>query len=313
MAAPAAFAGQFGYVSEVTPGTAVAVSKFLPVLSSGLKQDIDRVPFKGHRAGRLTQWGWKAGRKKVGGAVKLQLPNKDVAALLKHCFGAVTTTGAGPYTHTCTPGELAGKSMTMQVGRPDVSGTVQPFTYAGCKVAGWELACEVGGAVELSLDVVAMTEVTGIALATASYTSGIAPFVFTEAALTIAGSAVAITKFSLKGDNGLDGERFKLGSATAKEPLPAKMRPYTGEVSADFESLTAYNRFVNGTEAALVVTLTSGADTLTITTNVEFDGKTPELPDEGLLEQPLPFTCTSSTSDAAAITAVLVNGDSSAA
>lgn len=315
MSAPAGFAGQFGFKTEVTAGSAVTVDQFLPFNSEGLKQDIDRIDSKGIRAGRRTLAAWAAGVKTIGGDVEMELPNRNFATWLKHMFGSVVTSGAGPYTHTATPGDLTGKSLTVQVGKPDVSGTVQPFTYAGAKVASWEIGASVNEYAMLTLTLSAWTEVTATALATASYSSTLSPFTFVGGALTIAGSGVSTVRdFSISGDNKLATDRHRIGSATVKEQLEEGVREYAGTISADFESLTAYNRFVNGTEAALVLAFTSGSDTLTITTNARFDGETPSVGSaDELLEQPLPFVCVSSTSDAAAVTCVLVNTETTAA
>jgi hypothetical protein len=312
MAAPAGLSGQFGIKTESVVGTAVTVDQFIPITSEGLAQDIPRIDSQGIMAGRYTISSWGTGATSVGGPVALELNNKKLATLLNHCFGAVATTGAGPYTHTLTPGTLLGKSFTAQAGRPDLAGTVQPFTYAGCKVNTWEVSAQDGQFATLSLDIVAMSEVTATSLATASYVSGFAPFTFVQGSITQAGSAAsAIKSFSLKGDNALE-RRPRAGSASSKEPLPNNRRSYTGQLTADFESLTAYNRFVNGTETALVLAFSNGTDTLTFTANVRYDGATPTLAGLGMLEQSLPFTCISGTSDAAALTAVLVNSDTTA-
>lgn len=313
MASPSGISAQLGYVSESVYGTGVTVTKFLPFVSEKLAQQIERIESKGLRAGRKTLAKWKPGSKKVGGSIKLELPTRDIATLLNHCFGGVATTGTGPYTHTLTPGDLTGKSFTTQIGRPDITGTVQPFTYTGCKVKSWELSAGVDELVMLDLDVVAQAESTATALAAASYNTNLDVFSFVGATLTLAGSEISVSKFSLKGDNGLLAERFRSNGSTTKEPLEADFRAYTGTLEADFESLTAYNRFVNGTEASLVIALANGADTLTITMNVRFDGETPDVEGPTLVGQSLPFVALSSTSDAAAITAVLVNQDSSAA
>lgn len=314
MAAPHGIAGQVGVKTEVTPGTAVTVDKFLPFLSEGLKQDIARLDSQAIRAGRRTTHTWRPGGKTIQGPLNLELPNVDIAMLLKHVFGAVATTGTGPYTHTYTPGDLTGKSFTTQVGRPDNAGTVQPFTYAGCKVASAELACSAGELASFTVDLSAMSETTATALASASYTAGYAPFSFIDGALTIAGSAVGtVQSATLSISNNLAVDRHRLNSATVKEQLQNGLAEFTGTIVTDFESLTAYNRFVNGTEAAMVLSFTNGADSLTITMNVRFDGETPEVGGVEMLNQSLPFKCLSSTSDAAAITAVLVNTDASAA
>lgn len=304
--------GQIGWKSESTVGTAVTVDTFLPIRSENIKQNIeylDTQTISARKVLRLT----KQGRKSIEGSVTTELPNTDIATFLKHAFGAVSTTGAGPYEHTFTPSDTQGSSLTIQVGRPATTGTVHPFTYAGCKVSQWEISAAVGEIAMLDFSVVGMSETTGDALASASYDSSWEPFVFTEASLTIDGSAVGTVRdLTLSGNNAIE-LRHRLGSATSKEPLEIGLRTYEGSVTTDFDDLTHYNLFVNGTETALVATFDNGTETLVITTNVQFVGETPELAGFDLLGQNLPFRCISSTSDADAITAVLTNSESSAA
>lgn len=306
--------GQLGYKSETTNGTAVTVDAFLPVNSVGVNKQITRLPSAGIRAGRRAQHTWAAGAQTIGGTVAMELWNVDVAAIFKHMFGAVSTTGSGPYTHTFTPGDLNNDSMTVQAGKPGTGGTVHPFTWAGCKVASWEISSDVDAIAMLSLELSAQTETTATALATASYDSALAPFTFIHGSLTVAGSAVAtVRSVSLSGNNNLATDRHRFGSATVLEQLENGGREYGGQFEADFEDLTHYNRYVDGDEFALVLAFDNGTDSLTITMNVRYDGSSPELAGPELLSITLPFTCVSATSDAAAITAVLVNTDASAA
>src|SRR5687767_10142312 len=105
MAAPSGIAGQIGFKSETTWGTAVTVDKFHPgLLNESIKQDIARIESQGIRAGRRVSHTWKAGAKTVGGDIAIELFNVPMATLLSHMFGTVNTTGSGPYTHTATPG-----------------------------------------------------------------------------------------------------------------------------------------------------------------------------------------------------------------
>lgn len=304
--------GQIGWKTEVTPGTAVVVDTFLPIRSESIKQNInylDTQTISARKVLRLT----KQGAKSIEGSFSTELPNTDIATLLKHMFGTVATAGLGPYTHTYTPGDLTGDSLTIQVGRPASNGTVHPFTYAGCKISGWSIGASVGEIATLDCDVVGMSETTGTALAAASYDSSWEPFVFTEASLTVAGSAVAtVREASLEAGNAVEA-RHRLGSALSLQPLEIGLREYSGQVVTDFDSLTHYNLFVNGTESTLVLRFNNGTQTLEITMNVQFTGETPELSGFDLLAQTLPYRCISSTSDAAAITAVLTNSEASAA
>ena len=303
---------QIGWKSESTPGTAVVVDTFQPFVSENIKQNIeylDTATISARKVLRLT----KQGSKMVEGGFSMELPNQDVAVLMKHMFGGVSTTGAGPYVHTYTPDALEGDALTVQVGRPASTGTVHPFTYAGCKISEWTIAASVGQIATLDCSVVGMTETTGTALASASYASDWEPFVFTEASLSITGSSVATVRdVTLSGNNAIE-RRVRLGSATSVQPLEIGLRSYTGTITTDFDDLTHYGLFTAGTETALVLTFDNGTDDLEITCNIQFTGETPEVGGFDLLGQSLPFRCISSTSDAAAITAVLTNGEASAA
>lgn len=315
MATPSGLAAQIGFKSESTVGTAVTVDQFhAGFVSEAIKQEIARIESAGLRAGRRTTHAWKPGAKTVGGSLTLELWDEPLATLLTHMFGTVNTTGAAaPYTHTATPGTLTGNSLTLQVGRPDIGGTVRAFTYAGVKIPSWTLSGSVGEIPQLQLDISAYSEVTDVELASASYPTA-APFVFTEGSLSIGGSAVAvIQEMSLEANNGLAVDRHRFNAATIREQLENGIREYTGSLTADFEDLTAYNRFVNGDEVAQVMKFDNGTDSLTITTNTRYDGETPEVSGPEQLTQPLPFKAISGTSDADAITAVLVNAEDSAA
>jgi hypothetical protein len=297
---------QIGFKSETTPGTLVVVDQFPPFKSEGLAQVINYLDTETISA-RHTLSVTKQGTKEVGGPVSFELANVDLATLLTHMMGTVVTTGAGPYEHVATPGSLVGKSMSWQVGRPSSDGTVNPFDYAGCKVGSWTISADVGSIATMDLDLVGMTEATDGSLATASYDTAWEPFVFTEASLTLAGSAIGtVRSLSVTGDNAIE-RRVRLGSGTSKEPLQIGRRPYTGTVSMDFDGLTEYAKYVAGTQVALVALFDNGTDTLTITANVQYTGDTPTVGGQELLEQTLPFRCLSATSDATAITLTLSN------
>lgn len=305
--------GQIGWKTEVTPGTAVVVDTFQPFVSENIKHNIaylDTQTKSARRTLRLT----KQGSKGVNGGITMELPNTDIATFLKHAFGKVATTGLAPtFTHTYTPGSLDGLAATIQVGRPDASGVIQPFTYAGCKIGSWSISADVDAIAQLQATIVGMTETTATALAVAAYDTAWEPFVFTEASLTIAGSPIATVRSgSLECDNAVQ-PRIRWGSPTSLEPTQNGLSAFTGTVTADFNGLTQYNLFVNGTESAMVWTFNNGTDSLEITMNVIFTGETPEVADFDLLAQNLPFRCFSQTSDAAAITGKLINSEASAA
>lgn len=308
MAGPSGAEGQVGFVSEVTPGTAVTVDKFVPIKSESIQNSItylDTETISARKVLRLT----KPGINSVAGDITTELANTTIATLLRHAFGGHAVTGTDPYTHTYTPDDLTGEAMTVQVGRPSSTGTIHPFTYAGCKVQSWEMSADVDAIAEFVLSLIGMSETTGTALATASYDSDWSPFTFVEGAVTITGSPVATVKsFNLSGTNAVE-HRHRIGSADSLEPLEAGLREYTGEITSDFDALTHYSLYTAGTETAVILKFDNGTQTLTVTMNVQFTGETPTIEGFDMLEQALPFRAISSTSDAAAITAELVNSE----
>ncbi|MGK3946779.1 hypothetical protein ABK046_51500, partial [Streptomyces caeruleatus] len=71
----------------------------------------------------------------MAGQITHELSPANIGMLLVQAMGAVSTSGAGPYTHVITPGPLvATRSLTVQVGTPDFGGTVRPFNFTGCQV-----------------------------------------------------------------------------------------------------------------------------------------------------------------------------------
>ena len=313
MALKSGLAAQYGIKTEVTWGTAVTPDRFYPLASYAGGEQIARLESSGIASGQraLRSAQWTAGNVDIEFDVGMELYQQGTGLLFRHMFGAVSTSGSGPYTHTFTPGDLTDDYFTAQVGIPDVAGTVQPFTYAGCVIPSWELKATAGELVTLGLTTRAKSLATGTALASASYGSGSGtPFTFVHASVAIGGSAANVKSITLKGDNGYDVDRRFIGSSAIAQPLEAALRSYTAELDMEFESLTQMNLFRNGTENALVLTIDAGsAAKCVITTNVRYDGSTPELNGRGITQLKVPVKCVGASTDAGAITAVLANSD----
>lgn len=307
--------GQLMIVDEITYGTYEAPTRGFEFTGEGpVAYEREVIESMGIRAGRRLQSRFAQGVQRIAGDLTMELAPQGFGLWLKHIFGGVVTSGSGPYVHTFTPGTLTGKSLTVQLGRPDVGATVRPFSYLGCKVTEAELSAQVNEYAMLDVSLYGAHEDTGQSLAVASYPATLTPFVFTQGVLSVAGSNVDVRNFTLHFDNALLIDRHFIRSTTPerpKEPLEGGFRQVTGSFEADFESLTAYNRYINATQAALVLTFTAAPHSLVITMNTRFDGSTPGINSlEEIVAQTMEFKALSTTSDAAAITAVLTNGDS---
>jgi hypothetical protein len=305
---------QFGFGVESTVGTRVAPTRFLPILSETLSHGIDTLESQSYRSGRKTKTVRRQGAQRVLGDVDMELSPQGLGLWLKQAFGNNVDSGANPYAHTLTPAGLVGKAVSIQVGRVDQGGTMRPFDYIGCKITKWTIDAEINKLATLKCSIWGMDEDTGQSLASATYPTGLAPFSFIDGSLTIGGTAVPVKSVQLTGDNGLMVDRQRIQSTNpgvAREAIETAIRNYGGQLTADFVDLTAYNRFVNQTQATLVTTFDNGAAAkLVITQTVEFDGTTPNASGMGNeIDQPLPFTAINATSDANVITAVLTNAD----
>ena len=308
-------AGQVGWKSEVTWGTPVVVDTFVPVTAWNVVRDPGWLRPAGIRGGRRTRPPGQTGAITVSGTMELELPNRSIASLLKHMFGTVNTTGAGPtYTHTYSPGPQVGKSLTVQGGVEAANGTVYPFTAAGTKLGSWELGAAVGEFAMLRADWTARNVENATALATASYSSTLEPFTFVEAAVTVNGApVVSANNATLTFNKGLRDDRHVLGSNYIREQLEEEHWEITSSIDADFDDLTLYTLSTGETQVASTFVFNNGADSLTLTMSGQVTGEPPSLTKIGLESQTITLDHSSPTSDAATITAVLVNTEPSAA
>lgn len=304
-------ATQVTHGDETTYGTvAGTLTRAFEVRSEGIEDAIERIESESLRAGKRLQSWWTPNRKGAAGDVEYELTDKNYGVRFKHWLGGtpVTTTPAGGTTskqHVVVLGNLNGKSFSTQIGRPDVTGTINPFTGLGGKVASWQIAVEVDGLVLLTETLDFQNQITpstptagggpGPALAAATYPSSPTPLDFIGAKLLIGGVATDVSSLTLTGDNHLKTDRYFIRqSALKKEPLEeTEARELGVELAGEFEGLTAYNRFVNGTEATLSAVfrgpLIEGTIYAGLTVDyarVRWDGGTPTAGGADVLDQP---------------------------
>ena len=302
MAIKTGIAGQLMVKAESAYGTPVVVDRTYEFVSEGIDVDVARVDGMMIGGGRfLRNDRTKTYIRGARGPVDFIVLNKNFGLLFEHAIGQNTVTGASANkTHTIIPdaNALQGKSLTLQVGRPDVAGTVQPFTFEGGKITEWELKCAVDGPLHFVPTFDFENVVTATALASPSYVATQEMFIFTEGALTIGGSSVFVKDASIKGNNGLNTDRRGLTN-TKREPLAQGIVDYlTGTLACEFENLTAYAALVAGTQAQLVLTFTmatvipttAAPFSMTVTIpKIQYTGETPKVGGPEVVQQNLPF------------------------
>lgn len=303
--------GQVGFAAEATYGTAVTVTKFVEVDSWSLKKVPNWMRSEGVRAGQLMDRSEDAaiGTFDVTGSMTHDLTAQNMALLFKHALGAVSTSGAGPYTHEITPGDKLGLSLTQQGGIPDVAGTVQPFTGSGVKIIGFEVSWARDQFVKVTWDLLAKDLVTATALATASYTSSNPPYGWPHVAVTVAGSAFKSLSGKIKYGQNL-GTRFYAGATTTDQPLQNARVAASCELTGHFEGLTHYARTLDGTEGAVSVAITNGTNSITFAGNARFLDGAPELANIDYVEQPLTAEFTATGADSTGFKVTVISGES---
>lgn len=153
----------------------------------------------------------------------------------------------------------------------------------------------------------------GKALATPTYPSTPLLWKWHHAGVVIGGSYVPVKSGTLSIDNALDVERRFCATKTIAAPLEAGLRSYTGQFECEFNDLTQYRRYLAGDQFAVVFGFSNGTNSLAFTMNARYEqGQTPVVGGTGIVPQSLPFKCIGST-DAAALTATIINGDATIA
>jgi hypothetical protein len=85
----------------------------------------------------------------------------------------------------------------------------------------------------------------------------------------------------------------------------------TGTATMEFTSTEQYQRFLDGVEVPLVLSMSASASAqATVTMNVRYDGETPAVAGKDLVVTDIPFKVIASTTDASGFTAVIVNSQS---
>jgi Phage tail tube protein len=263
--------GQVGTVAEVTYGTPVTVTRFYEFLSENLQYNPAFLDGMGLKAGQAYNRSTRTvvSQFDVNGDLTMEHTSGEAATAIadsmgfwwKYALGSAFTTPTvvlgTAFQQIHTNGSKAGQFLTVQVGRPQISGTtVQPFTYTGVKITDFEFSCNDNQIAQLKLTFDGQTELTSTGLAAASYPTPNGLFSFanasvftlggtasTSAGLTTVASGVAVgsrvTGITLTGSTPMKVDRYGLGNSGLKgEPIENAIPTITGTLTTEFFSRT---------------------------------------------------------------------------
>lgn len=267
---PSGLGATLGFIKENTVGTYLAVTRWPQFDKETLSLKKTIAQSQGLHQGLYEQ-----GKRRAyvaytaDGQIDMDIVDRNLGLILAQMIGSTATAvsqGSSVYLQQHTPGDTAGLSMSIQKGIPETAGpgTIQTFSYAGCKITDWTISVARDQLAKLSLTVDAWNEDTGQTYAAPSFTAAnVLSFnegsvkttqaggsVQTNAGITtITGSAAPtalISAITVKGVNGLDTKRFTIGSQKKAEQFSNAFRKITGTVDMEFANLTDYyNTFSN--------------------------------------------------------------------
>src|SRR6266568_2043663 len=263
--------GQVGAVAETTYGTPVTVTHFYEFLSENFQYNPAFLDGMGLKAGQAYNRSTRTvvSQADVNGDLTMEWVSGEAATAVadsmgfwvKYMLGSAFTTPVvvlgTAFSQTHTNGSKAGQFLTVQVGRPQISGvTVQPFTYTGVKCTDWEFSVNDNQIAQLKLTFDGQTELTSTALAAASYPTPNGLFSFANASvMTLGGTATTsagvttiaggsslgsrVNGVVITGSTPMKVDRYGLGNAGLKgEPIENAIPTITGTLSTEFFSRT---------------------------------------------------------------------------
>lgn len=282
-----------GFAEEVTWGTFVPATEFLPVNSADFTFDQEILKSNAIIKDRYFQDQTQTalGKRTTGGSIEYPLFRGDALnVLLEHACGASTAarlgTVASPYEFT--QASQVGKGLSITIAKPDTGGTLRIVGYAGCKIKSWSINIQAGSLATISFDFIGSSAEIVAAPSYAATLPSIYSFV--HGALTVGGNARQVEALTISGDNALD-DPLRLGSNDILQPLTVDNRSCMLEATVDFANATDLDTYLAAPAAqALVATMTAGNDILRVNANaILTGGGDPPVSGKGRIMQNLSF------------------------
>jgi hypothetical protein len=204
----------------------------------------------------------------ASGTITFDARPKGLGLFLAHLMGLVTgPTVQGATTAfltTATLGDNLGKSLSMQVGIPDLAGLLHPYNFSGGKVTSTTFECDQSGILGVSADLDFQQYQETSALVVPSYATDAGPYHFRQESVKVGpfGSEAAIqgvTKVAMTYARPQDTGRFYANNAGLKsEPVTNDVVAVTGTVSADLvNKANLADNYASDTPFSMVVAYTS--------------------------------------------------------
>jgi hypothetical protein len=249
-----------GIAKEVTPGTAVAPTDFIPVNKDSLKpvDIIDPLYDTGLRGSMAENYRYTQGRRytttDLGGVA---FPD-TIGWWLAGIMGSVSTAGASaPYTHT-----ISLKNATTGDAQP-TSFTLTDYyvaenrQYPGCKITDFTLTFNADGQLEYTTKAMGYPSATSVA-ATPSFSTTI-PTPVWEGTVSVGGSTIGYTTAGSVTVTRKSEAIFGIGNSQGPYEVFLGALDTTGSLTFVMENDDQLTNFLSNTQPALTVAFAQGA------------------------------------------------------
>jgi hypothetical protein len=261
---------------ESTYGTYATPTRWYEFLKESLDFEKKTVQGQGIRVGSRVARGARrvVATAKGKGDLELEVASKGLGLLFQAACGTSLSTliNGTSFQQLHTLGDLAGRSLTIQKGVPQLGGTVSPYTFLGCVVDSFELSAAEGDLLKSKFSFIAKDMTTAQSYVAPSYPAGMSLFHFAQGALVLGGSptwptatALAtggttvanVSEFSLSVGNKLSAERYNLGGAGRMSNPVVGLRDVKGKLKAEFTDTVLAAAYAADSPLSLVLNFVS--------------------------------------------------------
>lgn len=210
---PSGLGATYGFSVEGTVGSYQAPVSWLTFDSESMKLKKNIVQGKGLHSGLYLLANRRAYvTKTADGTIKTDLYDRGLGKIYKGMLGAATTpialaSQATVFNTVFTPADLTGYSLGMQIGKPGVNGTINAFSYEGCKLTDWTIGVNNTSLGTLDLGVDAWAEDVSQTYVAASYTTSNV-LNFSEASVNVGGTCAPFSTAVASGSNSVNTSTF---------------------------------------------------------------------------------------------------------
>lgn len=236
----------------------------------------------------------------AGGSIPVEIAPESIGKWLKHSLGVISTTGAGPYTHVFTIGDLPVGLMLENDYGSNITGSGRFNQYNGSRIGSAKFNFPQEGFIDAEFSIKSVAGTPAAAALDATLTdNGHNPFSMAEATIKEGGvTAANVQSCDFTLTNGLDESGYVIGNGGKRIALAEGDAILVGTVTALFDSLALLNKAINYTESSLEVTLTrgdglgsAGSESLVfLVQQLIYEMKKPAVEGPGGLLVTLPFT-----------------------